>query len=231
MSGAVRRTLKSSGESSSSSRSRSTGCVEPHRERRAALREALDRDVRGAELADRVLEPDQLRVVPERADLDLDRALEEAVEGSRGRTGRWSAGAVAVVRSRPGTGPRRLPGPRRRSAPARADRPRPPRAVPSSGSGSPGRGPGPESPRAGRRPTPARRCCGRGARWPRRGARAGRGSRARARSPSPRASQARPRARRSARLAGLRFERRVCADRRRAPLRRQTIAASTSGRR
>ena len=77
LSSAVRRTLKSSGERSSSSRSRSTGSSRLHREGRAALGEALDRDLGGAELADRVLEADQLREVAERADLDLDRALEE----------------------------------------------------------------------------------------------------------------------------------------------------------
>ena len=54
--------------------------VELHRERRPALGEAFDRDLGGAELADRVLEADQLREVAERADLELDLALEDAVE-------------------------------------------------------------------------------------------------------------------------------------------------------
>ncbi len=47
--------------------------VEAHRERRPALGEALDRDLGGAEPADRVLEADQLGEVAERADLELDR--------------------------------------------------------------------------------------------------------------------------------------------------------------
>src|SRR5215218_8296201 len=48
--------------------------VEVHRERRPPLGEALDRDFRGADLADRILEADQLREVVERPDLDLDAA-------------------------------------------------------------------------------------------------------------------------------------------------------------
>ena len=54
--------------------------LEAHRERRPALGEALDRDLGGgADLARRVLEADQLGEVPERADLDPDQALEEAL--------------------------------------------------------------------------------------------------------------------------------------------------------
>ena len=105
MSSAVRRTLNSSGECSSSSRSRSTGSSRLHRERRPALGEALDRDLRGAEPADRVLEADQLRVVAERADLDLDRPSKSLLRGL--------VGGVAVGRSGPAAGSRR-----RRGAPA-----------------------------------------------------------------------------------------------------------------
>src|SRR6185369_17310700 len=51
--------------------------VEPHREGGAALGEAVDLDLRGADLPDRVLEADQLREVAERADLERDLTLVE----------------------------------------------------------------------------------------------------------------------------------------------------------
>ena len=52
--------------------------VEPHRERGPTLGETFDRDVGGAELADRVLEADQLGEIAERTDLEADLAFVEA---------------------------------------------------------------------------------------------------------------------------------------------------------
>ena len=63
--------------------------VEVHREGGAALGEAFHRDIGGADLADGLLEADQLGEVTERADLELELALEESVRGWRALPFRW----------------------------------------------------------------------------------------------------------------------------------------------
>src|SRR6187551_681589 len=63
--------------------------IEVHRERRATLGKALDRDLRSAEAADRVLEADQLREIAERADLQPDQALEELSQRGLRSTLAW----------------------------------------------------------------------------------------------------------------------------------------------
>ena len=99
LSSAVRRTRKSSGGALFQLAQQLDRLVEAHRERRAALGEALDRDLRGAELADRVLEADQLREVAERADLDLDQALEELLGVGLGvAVRRWRSAPAAAAR-------------------------------------------------------------------------------------------------------------------------------------
>ena len=74
--------------------------VEAHREGRAALGEAFDRDVGGADLADGLLEADQLGEVAERADLEAQLAFEQAgLPGGDGVDGDVTV-AVAVGRAR-----------------------------------------------------------------------------------------------------------------------------------
>src|ERR1700753_3738274 len=70
LSGAVWRTLKSRAEGDSSSPRRATG-------RSTRLEKAARRAVGGPGAADRLLEADHLREVPERADLEADLAFVE----------------------------------------------------------------------------------------------------------------------------------------------------------
>jgi hypothetical protein len=74
--------------------------VEVHREGRAALGEAFDRDIGGAEAADGVLHPDQLGEVAQGADLEADLArVEDRLPGGAGLRGVAVAVCVTVART------------------------------------------------------------------------------------------------------------------------------------
>ena len=178
LSSALRRTRNSSGERSSSSRRSSTGSS---RRIERVARPSENRSTEMSEVAS---------IWP--AASSKPTSWEKSSSGPISTLTRPSKRFCAACSIGPGS----LAPPRPRSAPGRGGRPRPPRAAPSSGSGSPGHGPAPGSLPASRKPSPARQCCDRGVRWPRQGARAGRGSRARARSPSPRPRRAPARRRR-----------------------------------
>ena len=129
--------------------------LEPHRQRRPALREALHRDLRASRRSRRrVLEPDQLREVAQRPHLDLDQPLEQLARlplhvpvraASVRQLGRLlfvvsradspiasSSESISRSLASPGRGPARRSA---RSAPR-------PRAAPAAGSASPARAPG-----------------------------------------------------------------------------------------